>query len=63
MGDNHHVYRRIRESLKQIYPQRLTGRQARHMNTLAGMIGGIVRGGENDNLKVIHFSPEVIFEK
>jgi len=47
MGDNHHVYRRISESLKQVYPQRLTGRQARHMNTLAGMIGGIVRSGKS----------------
>jgi len=47
MGDNHHVYRRIRESLKQVYPQRLTGRQARHMNTLAGMISGIVRSGKS----------------
>ena len=52
MGDNHHVYRRIRESLKQVYPQRLTGRQARHMNTLAGMIGGIVRSG-NSQLKAM----------
>ena len=47
MGDNHRVYRRIRTSLRQIYPQRLTGRQARHMNTLAGMISGIVRSGKS----------------
>lgn len=47
MGDNHHVYRRIRKSLKQIYPQQLTGRQARHMNTLAGMVSGIVRSGKS----------------
>jgi len=47
MGDNHHVYRRIRESLMQVYPQRLTGRQARHMNTLAGMVSGMVRSGKS----------------
>jgi len=47
MGDNHHVYRRIRKSLRQIYPKRLTGRQARHMNTLAGMVSGIVRSGKS----------------
>lgn len=47
MGDNHHVYRRIRNSLRQIYPKRLTGRQARHMNTLAGMVSGIVRSGKS----------------
>lgn len=47
MGDNHHVYRRIRKSLRQIYPKRLTGHQARHMNTLAGMVSGIVRSGKS----------------
>ena len=47
MGDNHHVYRRIRESLRQIYPKRLTGRQARHLNTLAGRVSGIVRSGKS----------------
>lgn len=47
MGDNHHVYRRIRKSLRQIYPRRLTGRQAQHMNTLAGMVSGIVRSGKS----------------
>lgn len=47
MGDNHRVYRRIRESLRQIYPKRMTGRQARHMNTLAGMVSGIVRSGKS----------------
>ena len=47
MGDNHHVYRRIRKSLRQIYPKRLTGRQAKHMNTLAGMVSGIVRSGKS----------------
>jgi hypothetical protein len=47
MGDNHRVYRRIIESLRQIYPQKLSGRQARHMNTLAGMVSGIVRSGKS----------------
>lgn len=47
MGDNHRVYGRIRESLRQIYPKRLTGRQARHLNTLAGMVSGIVRSGKS----------------
>ncbi|MCA9959650.1 MAG: IS4 family transposase [Anaerolineales bacterium] len=47
MGDNHRVYRRIIKSLRQIYPQKLSGRQARHMNTLAGMVSGIVRSGKS----------------
>lgn len=46
MGDNHHVYRRISQGLRQLYPKQMTGRQARHMNTLAGMISGIVRSGK-----------------
>lgn len=38
MGDNHRLYRHIRKSLMQIYPKQRTGRQARHLNTLAGMV-------------------------
>ena len=47
MGDNHHLYRHIRKSLMQIYPKQLTGRQAQHMNTLSGMVSGIVRSGKS----------------
>lgn len=47
MSDNHHIYGRIRRSLRQIYPKRLTGRQARHLNTLTGMVSGIVRSGKS----------------
>lgn len=43
MSDNHRIYRRIMTSLRQLYPKRLTGNQARHMNTTAGMITGIVQ--------------------
>lgn len=43
MSDNRRVYRRIMSSLRQLYPQRLTGNQARHLNTMAGMITGIVQ--------------------
>ena len=58
MGDNHHVYRRIRESLRQIYPRRLTGRQARHMNTLAGMVSGIVRSGQSQLIAMAKKAPD-----
>lgn len=44
MSDNRRVYRRIESKLKQLFPKRLTARQARHMNTLAAMITGIVQG-------------------
>lgn len=42
MSDNRRTYRRIMLSLKQLYPKQLTGRQARHLNTMAAMIAGIV---------------------
>jgi hypothetical protein len=43
MSDNRRVYRRIKEGLLQLYPKQLTGNQARHLNTLTGMITGIVQ--------------------
>lgn len=43
MSDNRRIYGRIMSSLRQLYPQRLTGNQARHLNTMAGMITGIVQ--------------------
>ncbi len=44
MSDNRQVYRRIKEGLLQLYPKQLTGNQARHLNTLTGMMTGIVQG-------------------
>ena len=43
MSDNRRVYRRIKEGLLQLYPKQLTGNQARHVNTLTGMMTGIVQ--------------------
>lgn len=43
MSDNRRVYRRIKEGLLQLYPKRLTGNQVRHLNTLTGMMTGIVQ--------------------
>lgn len=42
MSDNRRQYRSIRTALKQMYPQEPTGHQARHLNTLAALISGIV---------------------
>jgi hypothetical protein len=58
MGDNHHLYRHIRKSLMQIYPKRLTGRQAQHMNTLSGMISGIVRSGKSQMRAMSKTAPD-----
>ncbi len=43
MSDNRQVYRRIKKGLLQLYPKQLTGNQARHLNTLTGMMTGIVQ--------------------
>lgn len=43
MSDNRQVYRRIKQGLLQLYPKQLTGNQARHLNTLTGMMTGIVQ--------------------
>lgn len=47
MSDNRRVYSRIKSSLRQLYPQRLKGNQARHMNTLAMMVTGIVQSKQS----------------
>ncbi|MDH3674694.1 MAG: IS4 family transposase [Anaerolineae bacterium] len=44
MSDNRRVYRRIKQGLLQLYPKRLSGNQVRHLNTLTGMMTGIVQG-------------------
>lgn len=50
MSDNRQVYRRIKQGLLQLYPKQLTGNQARHLNTLTGMMTGIVQS------KCCHFA-------
>lgn len=52
MGDNLRRYRAIKKALRQLYPKTVTGNQARHMNTLAGLISGIV-GSRRVNLPEI----------
>lgn len=43
MGDSYQIYRRIKQGLLQLYPKQLSGNQARHLNTLTGMMTGIVQ--------------------
>jgi len=52
MGDNLRRYNAIKRALKQLYPGEPTGQQARHLNTLAGMISGIV-GSQRVNLPTV----------
>ena len=42
MGDNYRRYGAIKGALKQLYPKEVKGNLARHMNTLAALISGIV---------------------
>jgi hypothetical protein len=44
MSDNRKVYRGIKKGLLQLYPKQLTGNQVRHLNTLTGMMTGIIQG-------------------
>jgi len=44
MSDNRRVYRIIRKAIQQLYPKLPTGNLARHMNTLAALVCGIVQG-------------------
>jgi hypothetical protein len=42
MSDNLRRYRAIRNGLRQLYPTEPKGNVARHLNTLAGLISGIL---------------------
>ena len=56
MSDNRRRYRAIRQALKQCYLGEPKGNQARHLNTLAGFISGIVgsvRPPSNVSLPVV----------
>ena len=49
MSDNLRRYRAIKQALRQLYPKEPQGNLARHLNTLAGLISGIV-GSKSTNL-------------
>ena len=42
MNDSRRVHRAIKRAFTQLYPERPQGNLARHLNTLAGMVSGIV---------------------
>jgi len=52
MSDNLRRYRAIRQALKQCYPGEPKGNMARHLNTLAALISGIV-GSKSSQLPSI----------
>lgn len=44
MSDSRRVHRAIKQAVKQLYPEEPQGNLARHLETLAGMVTGIVLG-------------------
>lgn len=58
MSDNRRVYRHIMSSLKQLYPTVLKGHKARHLNTLAAFIAGIVQSKHTHLEKIARKIPE-----
>lgn len=59
MSDNRHVYRNIRIALKQLYPKEPQGNLARHLNTLAGLVAGIVQGKSCQLPKIAGHTPDL----
>jgi hypothetical protein len=58
MSDNLRRYRAIRRSLTQCYPGAPTGNVARHLNTLAALISGIVASKSTQLPKVASMVPD-----
>lgn len=48
MSDNRRQYHTIRNALNKCYPTEPEGRLARHLNTLAGLVSGIVSSGRTN---------------
>ena len=58
MSGNRGTYRRIINGLKQLYPKQMTGRQVRHLTTLAAMLCGIVLSQQSHLEKIARKVPE-----
>ena len=58
MSDNRRVYRTIRVTLKQLFPFEPQGNFARHLNTLAGMVAGIVQGKRSQLPTIASHAPD-----
>jgi hypothetical protein len=58
MSDNRRVYRTIRAAIQQLYPQSPKGNLARHLNTLAALICGIVQGKSCQLPNIAKHAPE-----
>jgi hypothetical protein len=58
MSDNRRVHRTIRKALKQLFPGEPRGNFARHLNTLAALVTGIVQGKSCQLPTIARHAPE-----
>ena len=58
MSDSRRVHRAIKAAVKQLYPGEPQGRHAQHLNTLAGMVTGIVLGQSCQLPKMAGHAPD-----
>jgi len=58
MSDNRRRYRTVREQLKKLYPFEPQGNLARHLNTLAGLVSGIVGSNSSHLPKIAKKVPD-----
>lgn len=58
MSDNLRRYRAIKQALKQLYPKEPQGNLARHLDTLAGLISGIVESKSTNLPHVVSKVPD-----
>jgi Transposase DDE domain len=58
MSDSRRVYRAINQAVKQLYLSEPRGNVARHLNTLAGMVTGLVLGKSCHLPKLAHKAPD-----
>lgn len=58
MSDNQRRYRTVRKQLKKLYPFEPQGNLARHLNTLAGLVSGIVGSHSSQLPKIARKVPD-----
>ncbi len=58
MSDNRRVHRTIRKAMKQLFPTEPQGNFARHLNTLAALVAGIVQGKSSQLPTIASHAPE-----
>ena len=58
MSDNRRVHRTIRKAMKQLFPGEPRGNFARHLNTLAALVTGIVQGKSSQLPTIARHAPE-----